>query len=230
MSGEFGDYSYGGYFHRKVESAHEDLSGEPDPLCQAYAGVFELLAVAARSISWWKAGDSGVDDAQTTTAMIVQPLAGAVSRLEREVEAIVRAEVRAYLDAADFPDPEWADEQKKRCTVRMKDRPYVDGPTLAQSHQYQVRRKALQAHVSRWAGKQGARGWSGDQSWVERSSMGGGSIPAGVTVHTFEPASYGEAAHALLGQMAEVVQTETDPARRAEKLTALVASYQGPRS
>jgi hypothetical protein len=87
MSGEFGEYGTGGYHHRKVSSAHEDLlDGTLHPTSQAWAPVYDLMAQVARAISWHEACDSGEGALDLETDRLI-PLLIAELEAMREARA-----------------------------------------------------------------------------------------------------------------------------------------------
>ena len=58
MSGEFGDESYGGFFHNKIFAALDDLLDANYKSSLAWVPLFEVLAPLAKMISYDEACDS----------------------------------------------------------------------------------------------------------------------------------------------------------------------------
>lgn len=227
MSGEFGDCGGGGYFHDKVRNAHEDLtSAGTDPLIHAYAELFEPLVDAARAISWWQAGDSSKSHAYQVTSETLSSLRSGVHRLEYEIAAIRAAEVEAYLQGAQasLPVPRFVDADKKQIELVLPRLDgYVEDPSYAQMHRWEVRERAIVAYVSRWASAQGERGTWGDESWSWTSR--GGTVGSRNETWHFVPSNSGQVATKLIADLAAIATSEVDPALGFEAMSKAVREF-----
>jgi hypothetical protein len=105
MSGEFGEFHSGGYFHDKVRAAAEDcLDGgrrDNNDLTRLWGEFLEIMVPLARDISWFEACDSGYDAPVLGTLGAVPKLrtkldeiAQVVDRYKQVADAAVRAAIR----------------------------------------------------------------------------------------------------------------------------------------
>jgi hypothetical protein len=81
MSGEFGDYGPGGFFHWKIDNAASDALGGRDKLTRLWGEFLNDLRDLTREISYSEACDTNEDSS-------VEQTAKDMPKLEKDLRAI----------------------------------------------------------------------------------------------------------------------------------------------
>lgn len=86
MSGEFGECSWGGYFHTKIANAADDAAGGGAD-ARAWVPFLDVLASIAREISYAEAGDTGEVEARHRVLAKLQDLRAKLDEAEASLRS-----------------------------------------------------------------------------------------------------------------------------------------------
>ena len=99
MSGEFGEYGGGGYFHSKIEQCAEDCDGGSAEITRLWGAFLKEFVPVAKSISWCEASDSGEDDPIWTSLDQMSRLKEHLSKIEAYLRPFKDVAEQAVRDA-----------------------------------------------------------------------------------------------------------------------------------
>lgn len=99
MSGEFGEYHIGGYFHDKIISCAEDCCDISNKkITRLWGKILKNFEPIAHAIAWCEAGDTGQDNPIMESIYRMKAIKEGIEEIERYLSAFKDVAEKAVRD------------------------------------------------------------------------------------------------------------------------------------